>query len=164
MIRILKKSVLVFLAALIIFILIKSITSIPANMAGLDQSFLHRQPYKKGKQRVDLNAVTEEKDMRIIREAIDPIMRFFYGLGQTSFRPDVLLQCTTESGRKTLRYPPQDTEFNRYLFTKIWHWKVIEGKTIAVDAEFENLLGDRFYKDHYIFIKQGDTWKFDRHE
>lgn len=132
---------------------------------GYDLRFLNEQPYRKGKQRVDLSEVNNEHELTVIREAINPIMQFFYSLSYIQFRPDILELRTTERGRQLLRYPPLDTNTNRYAFTKLWKWHVIDEHTLEVSAEFKNLLRDKAsYNDHFVFIKVDKQWKFDHHE
>ncbi len=136
-----------------------------ADNGGWDLSFLNEHPYRKGKQRVDLSELNNKEEVAIVRDAINPIMQFFYSLTQKEFRKETLELRTTENGRRVLRYPPMQDEMNRYGFSKIWKWYVIDANTIQLSAELNTVLRDkRSIDENFIFIKVDGQWKFDRHE
>lgn len=136
-----------------------------AAQSNLDLSFLKSPPNRKTKSRVNLSSIDNDRDLAVIKDAIDPIVRFFLVITQVRQPMAVIESVTTEKGMKHLRYPPAQNEVIRYISRRLWNWRVIDEATISLSVEFRGLTErDRPYLDNFVFVKTDTGWKFDRHE
>lgn len=129
----------------------------------LDTSFLKDEPYKKQKQKVDLSAIKTEHDMAVVKQAIDPVMRFIVGLIFADVPPSVAAELMTEHGRAVLKRPPLRNKFNRYASHRIGNWRVCGAGALSIHVVFTDLVERRFWSEQFYFVNDGSGWRFDDH-
>lgn len=138
-----------------------------ANAAGIDISFLNRNPWRKQKLSVDLDNVRTSKDMKIIEASLDDIIKF---VGMVSNDPPsgrAVPLDVTNAGRTNLRRPPVDKSRSmpqRFSHIREYDWDVHSASEIALTVDFGIVPGHPVYTDRFVFIKEHGAWKFDRHE
>ncbi|MFA9275002.1 MAG: hypothetical protein ACEQSE_09020 [Candidatus Aquirickettsiella gammari] len=130
-----------------------------------DKAFLNKEPFRKGKQTVDLANLTRSQDLLIVEEAINDVMKFIYILAQTKINFPALHDVATDNGIVNLKFPPIQNQSNRFMYQKIGNWKIVNTETLSFDVEFRDLLKkEEPYDASFIFIRTNNGWRFDRHE
>ena len=144
-----------------------ALVSVPMPLSAseiLDTSFLKEQPFRKGKQTVDLKSISNAHDLQIIKNAINNIMRLLTILGYNQTNNPGLSSVVTTNGAANLRYPPKSTKSNRMTFHRVANWKIINESELSFDVEFTDSMGKKeSYFDHFVFVRTERGWVFDRH-
>jgi len=130
----------------------------------LDTGFLRDEPYRKTKQRVDLSSIRSERELSVVKAAINPVMEFMIGVSFAELPPALTEKLMTEHGRTVLRRAPLRNELKRYSVAKMSNWKVCGGTMVSLDATFSDLLGRKFWNEKYLFVETPDGWRFDDHK
>lgn len=128
-----------------------------------DTRFLRSEPYRKTKQKVDISSIENEHDLAVLRDAIDPIMRFMVGMSFAELPPAVGDLLMTANGRTTLRRPPLRNEHKRYSVASVSDFTVCGDTAISCSAVFSNLLRDDSWRERFLFVKSASGWRFDGH-
>jgi len=145
------------------FFLPLALIATPALSYGLDRRFLASEPYRKTKQRVNLSSITDERDLAVIRDAINPLMRFIVGISFAELPPAVRDMLMTEHGRTVLRRPPLRNEKKRYSIAEMSDWKVCDETQVSFNAIFSDILKKNVWKETFSFVKSPAGWQFHDH-
>jgi hypothetical protein len=130
---------------------------------GLGTSFLREEPYRKTKQAVDMSSIRNEHDLRVVRDAINPVMRFVVGLSFAGLPPAVSALLVTEHGRSVLQQPPLRNERKRYSVQEIRDWRVCGTDAVSFTGVFTDLFRKNPWERAFLFVKTHDGWRFDDH-
>jgi hypothetical protein len=125
--------------------------------------FLKEEPYRKVKQRVDVSSVKNERDLAVVSDAIDTIMKFVVSMSFTKTTRLMASDLMTEHGRSVLNMPPIRNEFKRYSMYSINNWKICGDDALSFDATYSDLLQRDFWSEKYMFVKMSGAWRFDDH-
>ena len=135
-----------------------------AAVQAVDSSFLRQEPYKKQKQVVDVSSVKSADDLAVVREAIDPIMRFLVGLTFATLPEAVSRELMTQNGRQVLQRPPLRSKVKRYTTVEVSNWRVCGTDAVSFDAIYaESLKRKDTWKQNFVFNKTGGVWRFNEH-
>jgi hypothetical protein len=160
----LRKIVRHIVNSLIFLFVVTPMSVFAQNNTALNSDFLKQQPYKKGKQAVDLSNIKNHEDMLIVKESINDVMRAITLLAYTEKNIPALKEITTSEGFERLEFPPVQNKSNRFISNKINNWKIINPSTLSFDVEFRDLLKEKpAYHSSFVFVKTEHGWKFDRH-
>lgn len=129
----------------------------------LDISFLKEEPYRKTKQKVDISSLKTAHDLSVVKEAINPIMRFVVGMSFAELPASVNEKLLTDYGRTVLQRPPLRNELKRYSVAEINNWHVCGENKISFSARFSDLLQKNHWKEEFFFVRTDDGWRFDGH-
>lgn len=129
----------------------------------IDTGFLKEEPFRKAKQAVDLSGIGSADEIAVVRDAIDPVMRFLVALMYTRLPAAVSRELMTEHGRAVLRRPPVRNANNRYALQRVGNWRVCGADTLVFDATYADLLRRDRWEAGFLFKKIDGAWRFHAH-
>lgn len=152
---------------------VAEITPKPVTRPNVD--FLDQEPRRKLKKRVCRDAIQTQSQADQLKFSLNSIMSFLGAISyldhaheevQRTVRPQ-FDATITENGRKVLRLPPLNKKpifvGERRTYGEFHLLEFPTPKEIHLVVDFRELLGSYGYYDKFVFVLEGDNWKFDRH-
>ena len=134
-------------------------------LSELDRSFLRSPPYERQKLAVDLDTVTKESDLHLIKDAIQDIIVFVYSTREYSWQTsDRFTNDGIINFQSTPKIVSSEGQTITLLPLKQYAWEVTESQEIKLTADYGLREHKARFSQRMVFKKIEGRWRFDRYE